>query len=290
MSSEKQIEANKKNALLSTGPISENGKKTVSLNSVKHGIFSKDLIIGSGLGKEAKEEYEELHSNLLDSFNPSNQIEMLLVEKISIDFWRLRRVIRFESGCIRKFIQDTLKVFYSSWERKSSQEIENEIEQKKRLLEWNTQYIKCLEEGEVNFDEPVWKGNDIESDIIEDFYDIARNIDHRKKTTEESNRLYQGEYSFEEIKKFILGHGFATEKEISTRLLDLLNIKNERIKKEIHELERKKEKNQNDDCLNAEICAIPDSESVDKIMKYETSIQRSIYQNLFLLKKLQEAA
>ena len=288
MSSEKQNEANKNNALLSTGPTSKEGKKAISLNAVKHGIFAKDLIIDSGMGKEKQEDYHELLNNLIDSLNPKNQMEILLVEKISIDFWRLRRVIRFESGCIKKFIQNTLKQFYSSFEKRSNQEIKKEIENKKSLIEWNTQYINYLEKGLVTFDQPIWRDKDIESEIIVDFYEIARNIDYSKKTKEENNRLYREEFNFEEIKAFIMKHGFSSDKEISIKLIELVFQKNENTKNEIINLEMQLQKNQCDDYLNAEICSIPESESVDKIMKYENSIQRSISQNLVLLKKLQE--
>ena len=52
MTTKKQIEANKQNALVSTGPLTAEGKALVSQNAVKHGIFAKDLIITTGDGKE----------------------------------------------------------------------------------------------------------------------------------------------------------------------------------------------------------------------------------------------
>jgi len=52
MTTEKQVEANKQNALVSTGPVTAEGKALVSQNAVKHGIFARDLIITSGDGKE----------------------------------------------------------------------------------------------------------------------------------------------------------------------------------------------------------------------------------------------
>ncbi|MCH9634682.1 MAG: hypothetical protein S4CHLAM7_14360 [Chlamydiae bacterium] len=216
-------------------------------------------------------------------------MEMLLVEKISIDFWRLKRVVRFETGCVKKFIQDTVNTFYSSWEKKSTQEIKIEINNRKNTIEWNTRYIKCLENGLVTFDQEIWKNKDIESDIIDDFYQIAKNIDYDKKTKEENSLLYKEEYGFKEIKNFIKRYGYSTQKEISCRLIELLLKQNEDLRKEICDLETEKEKNKSDELLNAEICAIPEGSSIDKVMKYETSIQRSIYQNLLLLNKLQEA-
>lgn len=45
MTSEKQIEANRENALKSTGPLSIEGKSRASKNAMKHGILSKNLVV-----------------------------------------------------------------------------------------------------------------------------------------------------------------------------------------------------------------------------------------------------
>ena len=112
MSSEKQLIANQNNALLSTGPKTSEGKAIISTNAVKHGVFTKDLIISSILGKENEDEYQEMLNNLIDCLSPQNQMESLLVEKIAIDFWRLKRVIRFETGSIQKYLEEIFKEFY----------------------------------------------------------------------------------------------------------------------------------------------------------------------------------
>ena len=52
MTTERQTEANKKNALLSTGAVTDEGKAIVAKNAVKHGVFASDLIITSGDGRE----------------------------------------------------------------------------------------------------------------------------------------------------------------------------------------------------------------------------------------------
>jgi len=286
MTTKKQNEANQKNALLSTGPVTEDGKTVVCLNAIKHGIFAKDLIINSGLGKEHEKEYYDLLQNLIDCLNPKNQMESLLVEKISIDFWRLRRVLRFEEGSIKKHLEEVLKDFYS-YSNKTNSEIDKDIIDKKAMIDWNISYIKCLKNNLVIFDQPIWKGVNIESDIIEDFYEIARDIEYDKKSKEECNRLYNGEFDFIEIKAFIKKHGYCSDKEISSKLIKIYLKQNEEIEEDIKELEQKKEKNIVADEINAKICAIPQDESVDKIMKYEKSIQKSIFQNLLLLKKLQ---
>ncbi|MFW9874985.1 MAG: hypothetical protein ACFFG0_17905 [Candidatus Thorarchaeota archaeon] len=63
--------------------------------------------------------------------------------------------------------------------------------------------------------------------------------------------------------------------------------KNKEIEEDIRKLELQRIQNMASDELNAKICSIPQDSDIDKIMKYEKSIQKSIFQNLLLLKKLQ---
>jgi len=51
MASEKQKQANKKNAKLSSGPKTPAGKSKVAKNAVQHGIFTKELVIGTKGGR-----------------------------------------------------------------------------------------------------------------------------------------------------------------------------------------------------------------------------------------------
>lgn len=112
MSTQKQITANQQNALLSTGATTAEGKAIIAQNAVKHGIFTKDLIIANGEGKENPEDYQELLNNLIASLEPKGQMEHILVEKIAIDCWRLKRVLRFEAGSVRKTIDiNNFKLF-----------------------------------------------------------------------------------------------------------------------------------------------------------------------------------
>ena len=174
MTTEKQIEANKRNALVSTGPLTPEGKALVSQNAVKHGIFAKDLIITAGDGKEDEQEHKELLDGLILSLHPSGQMECLLVEKIAADYWRLRRVLRFESGSIRKFLDMAISDYYgkADWEGKKehrkNEQIDEEIAEQKGFVDWNNRYIRALKKGSVTFDKPKWSSDGLESDIEED--------------------------------------------------------------------------------------------------------------------------
>ena len=98
--SSRKIEANRRNALRSTGPRTPTGKKTVAKNALKHGFFSKWLLIQHPDGKEDANEYLDLCAALREHYGPNSFLEELWLEKIAVWSWRLRRLIRFESGQI----------------------------------------------------------------------------------------------------------------------------------------------------------------------------------------------
>jgi hypothetical protein len=120
MTSTKQKEANGHNALLSTGPITLRKKAVVSRNAIKHGIFANDLIINAGDGREDELEYHALFNDLQKDLGPVGRME-----KIAINYWRLRRLIRYETGEIRRrldnFKENAIDIllnndFYSQFE------------------------------------------------------------------------------------------------------------------------------------------------------------------------------
>ena len=102
MTTEKQLTANKQNASLSTGAITNEGKAIVAKNAIKHGIFAKSFIVEHKEYEEKFSDYQELLDSLISGFDPKNQIEYLLVEKIAIAYWRMRRVSYFETQEICK--------------------------------------------------------------------------------------------------------------------------------------------------------------------------------------------
>lgn len=76
------------------GPRTSLGKQRASRNSLKHGIFARDLVIG----EESVEEYEQLLQSLMESLQPVGQVEELLVEKLTVYTWRHRRLLRAEAA------------------------------------------------------------------------------------------------------------------------------------------------------------------------------------------------
>lgn len=285
MTTEKQLLANLQNAQLSTGPMTVSGKTIVATNAIKHGIFTKDLILSSDLEHESEDEYREILNNLIACLSPCNQMESLLVEKIAVDFWRLRRTIRFETGSIAQSIKVLLKEFYS-YGNKGNEKIDEEIHCKQQVIVWNLSYLDCLAKSAVTFDQPKWKGIEIESDIIEDFYLIAKSIPILNKSEKEKLH-YFGDLNFDELRALLIKYGYSEAKNISIKLIDLYSQQNESIKKEIQQMSKQKLVNDASNKLAYMLGMAPSADNTDKILKYERSLQKSIFQNLIMLKKLQ---
>ena len=93
MATIKQINANRKNALLSKGPKTYLGKLNSSKNSLKHGLTAKQLVIGENL-----KEFEQYRDQMIEALKPEGILQEQLVFKIIDVGFRLRRIGKIEAG------------------------------------------------------------------------------------------------------------------------------------------------------------------------------------------------
>src|SRR5215813_2438266 len=93
MASQKQIEANRKNALKSTGAKTEEGKAMVRFNAVTHGLTAETAVIPF---VENPEDWEAHREGILESLSPVGHLETILAERIAMLIWRLGRANRYE--------------------------------------------------------------------------------------------------------------------------------------------------------------------------------------------------
>jgi hypothetical protein len=84
----KQREANRRNAKGSTGPKTQEGKAKSSKNGIKHGGYSQAPVLPS----ENPEDREKLRSSLDDQFDPQTPTELELVSQLATFQWQLHRV------------------------------------------------------------------------------------------------------------------------------------------------------------------------------------------------------
>ena len=94
--SARKLEANRKNALKSTGPKTPRGKAYSARNAIKHGLFSGGMdFISHG---EDPTEYRELLNGLRVQYQPIGTAEELEVERLAVCWWKLKRAWRYENA------------------------------------------------------------------------------------------------------------------------------------------------------------------------------------------------
>jgi hypothetical protein len=94
MTSYRQIEANRRNALKSTGPISEEGKQASRCNALRHGLTA-ETVIGS---LEDAEDYKAFEAAITSDYDAQSAVERELVLRLASILWRLRRATTMETG------------------------------------------------------------------------------------------------------------------------------------------------------------------------------------------------
>ncbi|MGH6804619.1 MAG: hypothetical protein ACREC3_14820 [Methyloceanibacter sp.] len=104
MATEKQVAANRANAKRSTGPRTQEGKNRSSMNSRKHALLAKTIVIDG----EDPAEFEDLLTSFVEEFNPNPGCECELVFFLATNFWRLRRIPRFEARSLRAQESDSV--------------------------------------------------------------------------------------------------------------------------------------------------------------------------------------
>jgi hypothetical protein len=87
------LEANQKNAQLSTGPRSEAGKASSSLNGLNHGLSSTFRV----LMHESQAEFDDLQRRIVEEHSPDSDHETFLVEQMIQSRWKLIRINRLEN-------------------------------------------------------------------------------------------------------------------------------------------------------------------------------------------------
>ena len=98
--SERQLTANRRNALRSTGPRTPKGREVSKMNALKHGILSRQVLVTGQYYQEDREEFEALHRRFWEDLQPEGPLEEMLVDQIVTAHWRLRRALMAESGAI----------------------------------------------------------------------------------------------------------------------------------------------------------------------------------------------
>jgi hypothetical protein len=94
MSTLRQIEANRRNARLSTGPVTDEGKRRSRQNALRHGLTGETVI----KSLEEAEDYAAFEMAITADYDAESVVERELVLRLASLLWRLQRATAIETG------------------------------------------------------------------------------------------------------------------------------------------------------------------------------------------------
>src|ERR1019366_8252833 len=93
MTSIRQIEANRRNALRSTGPNTEDGKRRSRRNALRHGLAAERIVEIV----EDIDDYKGFEAAVIADHDARTAVERELVLRLASLLWRLRRATAIET-------------------------------------------------------------------------------------------------------------------------------------------------------------------------------------------------
>ena len=283
MLTEKQLEANRRNAELSTGPVTDEGKAIVSKNRVSHGLLSKDVVLPGMEQFENVEDFKQLKESLEEYWQPEGVMEESLCEDLAIQWWRMRRLYRHESGSLKERHENTKKFWYDTrTESRGFSDIPKEvlgIDAHKDDLRWHKEWLDIVDASLKKRRKSLKLIFDDEdclcmfSDWFEDYDRVEKAIDKRRNIPNcldddyekfVVQTLQKAGVSIKEILEYFKIHLEYQIKDIEGKLTDKL-----------HQYEMEKEQ------------ILPSTVTNESFLKYEASIRRNIEKDIKLLLQLQ---
>src|SRR5436190_13104341 len=106
MTTLRQIEANRRNARHSTGPITAEGKLRSRRNAVRHGLMAETVIVALENG----EDYKAFEAAITTDYDAQSAVERELVLRLASLLWRIRRATTMETGLFEIQAKQLLEV------------------------------------------------------------------------------------------------------------------------------------------------------------------------------------
>ncbi|MBU0505706.1 hypothetical protein KJ708_06920 [bacterium] len=154
MSSEKQINANRKNSLKSTGPKHIENTK---FNATKHGICAKTIVIEDGLFAESSTEFKRILSMFNDDIQPQGILEGMLVEEMACCYWKMRRITLAENSFLKSKAQRNVREIAEKYQKGNlfDRELETmgieSIERLKQRTKERATALQSIDSPELNW-------------------------------------------------------------------------------------------------------------------------------------------
>ena len=274
--SARQLAANRRNAVKSTGPRTPQGRAISKMNAVKHGILSKQVLVRGQILQESDEELEALHRRFWVEYQPAGPVEEMLVDQIVTAHWRLRRALTAESGEIALSVD--------TGQRRRSRGMGPVMQ----WLQWSAQTdtIHAMEKSAL--------GNAILGDWLREIRDA---VEAEGALTADAVQKLAGNFGGKPSSLLHELDAFRRKLEAAPERLDA-PLRERQKAETLAFLDRKiggfrrsqercvDEEEYEEDARQA-AAVLPSSETLDKILRYETKLERQMYRAMAQLERVQ---
>lgn len=258
--SERKLLANRENAKKSSGPKTLRGKAYSRSNALKHGLFCRPLTVCEALG-ENPQEFETMLRGLWEQYQPIGEAEEIEVERIAVCYWRLKRAWRYENAINLAARRDYV-----------SRELAEQAEYCKQQDKEEEAIVIELEKAEKEIDETGRISEELKLRIVsllpefdslwEAFHCVARIRAMQPDVSKKFQKL-GADLKSKVLATLAARAGISCFKQCSSdRLINVIETAFGQY-------------------------AIPDREALDKLLRYETTIDKALNRALDRLERLQ---
>ena len=275
----KQLAANRRNAQKSTGPRTAAGRAVSKMNARKHGILSKAVVVRGWRIKESPRKFAALHQRFTEELGPVGPLEEMLVDQIVTAHWRLRRALTAEAGEI------ALSVDSGWWKR----------EQHNPLPLLLAMPPNPVSEGLVmRLQHSVWGYRY----VISCLWDVRKSVERDGELTEAAlndfkhclrdQAGYLGD-KLEEFRAWLAENPEKLEPEaLRTRHKEaVLKYLNGEIFNQSYRRAELEKREDSEEAAQQAAAVLPEAETLEKILRYETKLERQLYRAMNQLERLQ---
>jgi hypothetical protein len=207
----------------------------------------------------------------------------MLVEKIAVAYWRLRRAYRYEVGLLRNELDSATDDFYSSpdWKGKkvnTDEEIDKEVEKTKDEIEyWKKDKTQLARMHKQN--KPLDKIYDWE--VNWDW--LCDKVSRLLPGDEHDERVWQPK----ELREFLNESQNWSDDDIWQALIEICDGRIQHCEQQIESLEKQKPKNRLKLQVIKKLGSIPKKDELDRLLRYEGAIERQFHKAMNQLERLQ---
>jgi hypothetical protein len=280
---EKQLAANRRNATKSTGPVTPSGKAIAARNACKHGLLAQEVVVDGGEGAESQEQFDALLSELKSQFDPQGLLEEMLIEKMAVAYWRLRRVHRYEVGLLRQKLDNITDEYYQpslNLDPFSEHKPNRRDDQIDREIREAQEQCRAWQDEHDRFTRLRQEGKD-----LREIYDCPDNWDGLSTKLEEAEVDVSGETPAK-IRKSLHAAGW-TDDAIWQAHLEVCTEQIQAETRRIQNLQKEKQDHALALQVRRKLGYMPNASDLDRLLKYEGAIERQFYRALSELERLQ---